>query len=124
MFLPLHNLKRADVFLITKIYPRKSIDDVLCMIDNSLRNLRTSYIDLVLIHFPKTKDAALGDSENTLHRKITYLALEHLKKEGKIRSVGVSNYEVRHIEEIESYGQVQFYFQFWDRRMSRKSRPR
>ncbi|PIO64448.1 glyoxal reductase domain protein [Teladorsagia circumcincta] len=69
-------------------------------ITNTLR-----YIDMVLIHYPKTKDAALNDPDNALHRKITYLSLEHLKKEGKIRSVGVSNYEVRHLEEIKAYGQ-------------------
>ncbi|PIO69100.1 oxidoreductase, aldo/keto reductase family protein [Teladorsagia circumcincta] len=104
--LPLHNLKREDVFLLTKIYPSDSSEDIRNMVDNSLRNLRTSYIDSVLIHFPKTKDAALNDPDNALHRKITYLSLEHLKKEGKIRSVGVSNYEVRHMEEIKAYGQA------------------
>ncbi|PIO67736.1 oxidoreductase, aldo/keto reductase family protein [Teladorsagia circumcincta] len=103
--LPLHNLKREDVFLLTKIYPSDTIEDIVNMVDDSLRNLRTSHIDLVLIHFPKTKDAALNDPDNALHRKITYLSLENLKKEGKIRSVGVSNYEVRHMEEIKAYGQ-------------------
>ncbi|KAK6018294.1 glyoxal reductase family protein [Ostertagia ostertagi] len=103
--LPLHNLKREDVFLLTKVYPSDSSEDVLSMVEDSLRNLRTSYIDMVLIHFPKTKGTALNDPDNALHRKTTYLALEQLKEEGKIRSVGVSNYEVRHIEEIKAYGQ-------------------
>ncbi|XGW25564.1 hypothetical protein V3C99_006735 [Haemonchus contortus] len=102
--LPSHGLKREDIFLSTKVYPSVSSEDVRAMVDDSLRNLRTSYIDLVLIHFPKTKDAELNDPNNAKHRKITYLALERLQAEGKIRSVGVSNYDIRHIEEIEAYG--------------------
>ncbi|VDP08730.1 unnamed protein product [Heligmosomoides polygyrus] len=102
--LPLHNLERGDVFLTTKIYPSDSAHEVHDMVEDSLRNLRTSYIDLMLIHFPKTKGCALDDSQNALHRKITYLALDELRSEGKIRSIGVSNYEPHHIEEIKAYG--------------------
>ncbi|CAJ0602947.1 unnamed protein product [Cylicocyclus nassatus] len=106
--LPQHNLRREDVFITTKLYPTAS-NDFLVEIENnvedSLNSLRTDYIDLVLIHFPKTKETGLDDPNNAIHRRNTYLALEKLKGTGKIRSVGVSNYEIHHMEEIKEYGQ-------------------
>ncbi|KAL6738479.1 hypothetical protein Aduo_012023 [Ancylostoma duodenale] len=106
--LPHHNLKREDVYITTKIYPTSSNEfykEVEELVIESLNNLRTTYLDLVLIHFPKTKESPVDDPNNATHRKNTYLALEKLKANGKVRSVGVSNYEERHIEEIRAYGQ-------------------
>ncbi|VDO35290.1 unnamed protein product [Haemonchus placei] len=106
--LPKHGLSRSDVFITTKIYPEK--DDtstaVRLLIKESLENFKTDYIDMVLIHYPKAISSEEKDEKNPLHRKLTYMELEKLKGEGKIRSVGVSNYEVRHLEEIKNYGKV------------------
>ncbi|XGW27341.1 hypothetical protein V3C99_007720 [Haemonchus contortus] len=106
--LPKHNLSRSDVFITTKIYPEK--DDtstaVRLLIKESLENFKTDYIDMVLIHYPKAISSDEKDEKNPLHRKLTYMELEKLKGEGKIRSVGVSNYEPRHLEEIKSYGKM------------------
>ncbi|VDM76866.1 unnamed protein product, partial [Strongylus vulgaris] len=60
------------------------------------------YIDLVLIHFPKTKESEANDPNNAKHRRNTYKALE---TNGLIRSIGVSNYEIHHLEEIREFGQ-------------------
>ncbi|RCN47891.1 oxidoreductase, aldo/keto reductase family protein [Ancylostoma caninum] len=106
--LPRHDLKREDVYITTKIYPTSSNDyseEVEKVVVESLNNLRTTYLDLVLIHFPKTKESPVDDPNNATHRKNTYLALEKLKASGNVRSVGVSNYEEHHIEEIKGYGQ-------------------
>ncbi|KAK5970655.1 Aldose reductase B [Trichostrongylus colubriformis] len=72
----------------------------------SLERLRTSYINMMLIHYPKSERCDEKDERNKLHRKLSYLELEKLKHEGKIRSVGVSNYEIRHIEEIKEYSKM------------------
>ncbi|KAL6738477.1 hypothetical protein Aduo_012022 [Ancylostoma duodenale] len=72
----------------------------------SLKQLRVSYIDMVLIHYPKAIKCEEKDPKNKEHRKLTYVELEKLKAEGKIRSVGVSNYEISHIEEIKSFSKM------------------
>lgn len=106
--LPKYNLSRSDIFLTTKFFPvaddpsngaRKHVME-------SLELLKTDYIDMVLIHYPKAEKLDEKDERNPLHRKLTYLELEKLKDEGKIRSVGVSNYESQHIEEIKTYGKM------------------
>lgn len=86
-------LKRKDIFITTKIFINhfgakltpKSFE-------KSLKNLQTDYVDLLLLHFPVT-----------LARKSAWKALETLKSEGKARNIGVSNYTVRHLEEMKSY---------------------
>ncbi|KJH52209.1 glyoxal reductase family protein [Dictyocaulus viviparus] len=106
--LPKYDLSRTDIFLTTKLFPDP--DDPAGgankLLMESLKMLRTDYIDMVLIHYPKAKELDEKDERNSLHRKLTYLELEKLKDEGKIRSVGVSNYESRHIEEIKCYGKM------------------
>ncbi|CAI4228029.1 unnamed protein product [Auanema sp. JU1783] len=104
--LPKYNLTRSDVFITTKFFP-PPVDTVATtrsLVEESLKNLQTDYIDMYLIHYPKSDKCENDDPSNALHRKETYVTLEALKDEGKIRSVGVSNYEIRHLEEIKSFG--------------------
>lgn len=65
----------------------------------SLKNLRTDYIDLYLIHWP---DASVPIAE-------TMEALNQLKKQGKILHVGVSNFSKSQIEEALKYGSIEAY---------------
>lgn len=89
-------LQRKDLFLTTKIHvmhfgaalARRSFSV-------SLRKLQTNYVDLLLLHFPVTGI-----------RKSTWGALEKLQAEGLVRSIGVSNYTIRHLEEMNSYAKV------------------
>ncbi|TFY72884.1 hypothetical protein EVG20_g150 [Dentipellis fragilis] len=64
-------------------------------VDASLEKFGFDYIDLFLIHDP------MSGSER---RIATYRALLEARDKGKIRSVGVSNYGIRHLEEIEKSG--------------------
>ncbi|PIO64447.1 oxidoreductase, aldo/keto reductase family protein [Teladorsagia circumcincta] len=106
--LPKHKLNRGDIFITTKFH--MNADDpaggARTLVMESLERLRTSYIDMVMIHYPKAQRCDDKDEKNKLHRKLSYLELEKLKNEGKIRSVGVSNYEIRHIEEIKEYSKA------------------
>jgi diketogulonate reductase-like aldo/keto reductase len=61
-------------------------------IDDSLKKLQTDYIDLMLLHFPVP-----------VLRKASWLALEQAKAAGKVRSIGVSNYTLKHLEEMRLY---------------------
>lgn len=75
---------------------RKEI--VLHLCDESLKNLQTDYIDLMIVHWP--------DIEHNAPFEETMEALDILKKEGKIRYVGVSNFDQSQIEEIRQYGEI------------------
>ncbi|KAG8838008.1 hypothetical protein FRC18_006841 [Serendipita sp. 400] len=86
------NLKREEVFITSKVYSANhGYDRALQMIDQSLHNLRLEYMDLFLIHDP------LSGKERRL---ATWRALIKARDDGKIRSIGVSNYGIKHLEEI------------------------
>lgn len=106
--LPKHKLRREDIFITTKFFPStdNNAEYSRRMVEESLGNLKTDYLDLVLVHYPKADASDNADPRNAQHRKDCYLELEKLKEEQKIRSVGVSNYEIRHIEEIKKFGKM------------------
>uniref|UniRef100_A0A914WTE9 NADP-dependent oxidoreductase domain-containing protein n=1 Tax=Plectus sambesii TaxID=2011161 RepID=A0A914WTE9_9BILA len=111
-YLPKRNLKRADLFITTKVLPivgdnTKATREA---VEESLNFLQTDYIDLVLVHYPgnfKPEAPTDDNPNNPTYRKDTYQVLEKLQAEGKIRSIGISNYEIRHIEELKKYAKVQ-----------------
>ncbi|CAL1708215.1 unnamed protein product [Somion occarium] len=85
-------LKREDVFVTSKV-PDEG--EPLASVDASLKALGFDYIDLYLIHSPP------AGKENRLTK---YKALLEAKRQGKVRTVGVSNYNIHHIEEIREAG--------------------
>ncbi|VDO53309.1 unnamed protein product [Haemonchus placei] len=99
--LPKYDLERSDIFITSKVSPsnqgtnlaRKSVE-------KSLENLRTDYIDLMLIHWPGTSGKPVDDPMNAERRKQTYEVLEEFHEGGQLRSIGISNYEVRHLDEL------------------------
>ena len=84
------NLPREKLFITSKVHSSEvGYDSTLEAFERSLQKLRLSYIDLYLIHKPVE-----GFRQNT------WGALEKLKKEGICRSIGVSNFSPRHLDEI------------------------
>ncbi|KAE9388080.1 Aldo/keto reductase [Gymnopus androsaceus JB14] len=89
-------LERSDVFITTKcVSGDHGYDLTLRGVDWSLQQFGFDYIDLFLIHDPMS---------GTEKRLATYKALLECKVAGKIRTVGVSNYNVKHLEEIHIAG--------------------
>lgn len=83
---------RRDIFLTTKLWnDQQGYDSTLAAFDASLERLGTDYVDLYLIHWP----APLRDSYVD-----TWKAFVQLKKEGRARSIGVSNFYPEHLERI------------------------
>ncbi|MDO4159068.1 MAG: flavodoxin [Prevotellaceae bacterium] len=78
---------REEVFVCTKLYPNQ-YDDAENAIDMALEKLGLEYIDLMLLHHPGTNDVE------------AYKAMERAVAEGKIRSLGVSNYYVDEMTEF------------------------
>ncbi|KAK9459604.1 NADP-dependent oxidoreductase domain-containing protein [Lipomyces oligophaga] len=90
--------KREDVFYTTKIWDTdQGYKTTKKAINFSLRECDLGYIDLYLIHSP---------NPGKVMRKETWLAMEEAVKEGKIRSIGVSNYGIKHLKELESYATI------------------
>lgn len=89
---------REEIFLTTKVGPplmREGEKAVRQSIEESLFKLKTPYIDLLLIHWP-VKDCV----------EFTWKIMESYVKEGKIRSIGVSNFNPHHLEELLSYAEI------------------
>ncbi|KHJ97439.1 hypothetical protein OESDEN_02575 [Oesophagostomum dentatum] len=79
--LPKYNLQRSDIFLTTKFFPDAKDPAAAArkLVAESLERLKTSYLDMVLIHYPKASESDEKDESNPLHRKLTYIELEKLK---------------------------------------------
>lgn len=86
--------KREDIFLTTKIGNGQQIKGDICKeIDISLKNLKTDYVDLWLMHWPYP-----GYYEQTWKK------MEDVYKSGKVRAIGVANFDVRHLRQLLSSG--------------------
>ncbi len=82
---------RDRVFVTTKITNSvMTKEQAAKQIDESLANLGTEYIDLVLIHWPWTYE----------RNAAVYSAMEDAVDAGKIRSIGVSNFNIHHIDAL------------------------
>ena len=79
-------VKREDIFLETKLWPYFYEDDN--AVDKTLERLDTDYIDLLLIHQPAGNYIA------------GYRQMEKAYKDGRVRAIGLSNFNEEQIEEI------------------------
>ncbi|EIM82141.1 Aldo/keto reductase [Stereum hirsutum FP-91666 SS1] len=89
-------IPREQVFVTTKVICKhQGYEETLSGVDESLNKFGFDYIDLFLIHDP------LAGPEK---RMATWKALLESRDKGKLRDIGVSNYGIRHLEEIKSSG--------------------
>ncbi|CAI5450970.1 unnamed protein product [Caenorhabditis angaria] len=106
-FLPKFGLTRADVFITTKVRTlnENTWEETEKQFNGSLEKLQTDYIDLLLVHYPRDRDTGKdGEFEkNQKGRKTVWQCLENAKDQGKVRSIGVSNFEVYHLVELFSF---------------------
>ena len=75
-------------------------------VDESLNQLDLEYIDLYLIHWPGTAKLDPSDPQNASNRKESWMALEETLMKGKIRSIVVSNYNLKHLKEMKEYSRI------------------
>ncbi|EAW12795.1 aldo/keto reductase family protein [Aspergillus clavatus NRRL 1] len=93
-------IPRSDVFVTTKILsPAGSPEATYKKLLESVEKIggENGYVDLFLIH---------SSSSGSAGRKELWQALEKLLEEGKTKSIGVSNFGVKHIEEMKAYAKV------------------
>ena len=113
---------RDQTVIATKVFPNHfKYDQVLNSCHKSLKNLNTDYIDLYQLHWPSgsfgTKKVPIED---------TMKAMNKLKDQGKIRSIGVSNFSSEKIAAAAKFGQIDSlqppYSLFW-RHVEKKEMP-
>ena len=85
-------VRREDLFVTTKLWnDRQGYDSTLQAFDESMTKLGLDYLDLYLIHWP-----AAGQDKYVE----TWRAFEKLHNEGRIKSIGVSNFQIPHLRRL------------------------
>lgn len=79
-------IQREEIFVITKIYPGSEMADPEKSIQACLDRLDIGYVDMMLLHHPDSNDVK------------AYKAMEKFVEDGKIRSLGLSNWYVKELE--------------------------
>ncbi|MCU0470410.1 MAG: aldo/keto reductase [Arcicella sp.] len=86
-------VNRKDIFLTTKVNnSEQGYDNTLRAFDLSMKKLNCEYIDLYLVHWPMKET-----------RKETWRALEYLYSSGQVRAIGVANYLLPFLDELDTY---------------------
>src|SRR4249919_360359 len=94
-------LKREDMFVTTKLAAEvKSYKEAVASIDGSLKKLGLDYIDLMIIHSPKPWAKFLQDDHYFEGNREAWRALEEAYKAGKLKAIGLSNFEQVDIDNI------------------------
>ncbi len=86
-------IPREELFLVTKV-DFKAYEDARTAVEGSLRRLRTDYVDLLLLHWPFANYYA------------AWHTMEALRAEGKVRSIGVSNFTPGQLLDLIAYNEV------------------
>lgn len=88
-------IKREDIFLTTKVWVTEfGYEKTRASVEESLKKLKTDYLDLVLIH------QCLSDYYGAYH------ALEDLYEEGRIRAIGISNFSAERMADIATFNRI------------------
>ena len=89
-------MSRDSVFITTKLRRRHAVgyEETIEHCRKSLQLLDLDYIDLYLVHAPP---------ENPEHRAPVWRAMEYCLEQGLVKAIGVSNYGVKHLDDMKQY---------------------
>lgn len=97
------SIPRKELFITTKVPANcKTVEETRKVIDKSLENLQTEYIDLLLIHSPKPWEELFVKNSKTYFKEnisVWNVMIEYLKA-GRVRAIGVSNFQKEDIENL------------------------
>lgn len=83
-------VKREELFITTKVWNKdQGYQKTIEAFELSLKNMKLDYLDLYLIHWPVPMKGLYIE---------TWRALEKLYQQGKVRSIGVSNFNISHLQ--------------------------
>ncbi|EZX54950.1 hypothetical protein V043_01204 [Staphylococcus aureus C3965] len=87
-----NGVDREDLFITTKLWKDyQGYEKTFEYFNKSIENLQTDYLDLFLIHWPCEADGLFLE---------TYKAMEELYEQGKVKAIGVCNFNVHHLEKL------------------------
>ncbi|KAI5123091.1 hypothetical protein M0805_001447 [Coniferiporia weirii] len=97
---------RSDIWLTSKLWNSfHAPEDVESALDDSLNKLGTEYLDLYLMHWPIAFEKEPGkDGKSIYHKGLsedpypTWQKLEEMVEKGKVRNIGISNFNIRRIQ--------------------------
>ena len=103
------NHKRDDIFIITKITDSSQfLGKVNECFETSLKELRMNYVDLLLLHwpvdYPLFQNEIFGQSIPVYVR--SWKVLEQIYRSGKAKAIGVSNFNIKHLELLKKYAEI------------------
>ncbi|CCM00991.1 uncharacterized protein FIBRA_03039 [Fibroporia radiculosa] len=96
-------VSREELWITSKLWNTfHAPEDVESALDDSLKKLDTQYLDLYLMHWPVAfkKDTTEVDKELTANPYPTWQKLEELVEKGKVRNIGVSNFNIARIQNL------------------------
>ncbi|MBP3347605.1 MAG: aldo/keto reductase [Clostridia bacterium] len=97
-------VNRKDIFLTTKHWiTERGYEKTVAAIDASLKNLDVDYLDLYLVHWPCVEKISPEWKEINAD---TWRGFERMYQDGKIRALGVSNYQQKHLEALDEFATV------------------
>jgi diketogulonate reductase-like aldo/keto reductase len=115
---------RKEIFITSKLNPKYNGAKAYEHVRKSVEALRTEYIDLFLIHWPGKSGLRVQDKRNQEARRLAWEGLEKaygklafikvsIKSicvcldEGLVRSIGISNYQPQHMDELMEHARIQ-----------------
>lgn len=100
-------LDRSELFVTTKLAAEvKSYDDAVAAIDKSLEVMGLDYIDLMIIHSPKPWQDFQGEERFYEGNLEAWKALEEAYEAGKLKAIGLSNFEIEDVQNILDNGKI------------------
>lgn len=95
------DVDRESLFVTTKLAAEvKTYDEAVASINSSLETMGLDYIDLMIIHSPQPWEEFNGNDRHAEGNREAWRALEEAYKAGKLRAIGVSNFEPEDIDNL------------------------
>lgn len=98
------SILREDIYVSGKLWnSKRTYEKAIKACKRTIKNLGLDYLDMYLIHWVETPEDSENWEENNLD---TWRALEHLKKEGLVKSIGVSNCDYEQLASLIRFSNV------------------
>ena len=97
-------IRREEIFVASKHWvTERGYEKTITAVESSLKNLGVDYMDLYLVHWPCVEKCSPHWKEINAE---TWRGIERMYQEGKLRAIGVSNYQKKHLEALDETASI------------------